>query len=116
MLINIKENLKVVAQEQLKTRRQNEQLKLPHEVEKLWHDEVKLREWHYIKLTMTFLIHIRFQVDTAIRLKMATNSFPGYRIGYLFHRVMKIKTQMYRIMEEWETMITVKTGAQRSTA
>ncbi|XP_063535364.1 uncharacterized protein LOC134745300 [Cydia strobilella] len=103
MLTNIKEHLKVAAQEQLETRRQNE-LNLPHEVDQMWKDPVKLREWYYMKLCLTFLIHIRFQMDTAIRQKMAIGTYPGYRIGYLFNRVMKIKTQMYRLLEEWDTM------------
>ncbi|XP_063623719.1 uncharacterized protein LOC134795709 isoform X1 [Cydia splendana] len=116
MLTNIKENLKVVTQEQLDTRRQNEDLKLPHEINDLWKDPVKFREWYYMKLCLTFLIHIRFQMDTAIRQKMAANAYPGYRIGYLFNRVMKIKNQMYKLKKECDRMTTVKTGAQRSTA
>ncbi|XP_063363200.1 uncharacterized protein LOC134651982 [Cydia amplana] len=105
MLTNIKQHLEVAAQEQLETRRQNDELKLPHEVDQMWKDPVKLREWYYMKLCLSFLIHIRFQMDTAIRQKMATNPYPAYRIGYLFSRVMKIKTQMYRLMEEWNTMV-----------
>ncbi|XP_063623721.1 uncharacterized protein LOC134795709 isoform X2 [Cydia splendana] len=104
MLTNIKENLKVVTQEQLDTRRQNEDLKLPHEINDLWKDPVKFREWYYMKLCLTFLIHIRFQMDTAIRQKMAANAYPGYRIGYLFNRVMKIKNQMYKLKKECDRM------------
>ncbi|XP_061714701.1 uncharacterized protein LOC133523236 [Cydia pomonella] len=113
MLTNIKENLQEAAKKQFETRRQNEELKLPHEVDQMWKDPVKLREWYYMKLCLTYLIHIRFQVDTAIRQKMATNAYPSYRIGYLFNRLMKIKTQMYRLLGEWDTLTNQKLTQNR---
>ncbi|XP_047993743.1 uncharacterized protein LOC125232157 [Leguminivora glycinivorella] len=112
ILANISQNLKVAARDQQESRRKfesrrqsaNDQLYLPREVDTLWPEPVKLREWYYMKFTLSLLIHVRFQMDIAFRQKMVVNDYPGYRIGYLFSRMMKIRTQMFRLLEEYEAM------------